>query len=566
MTNSTGNINHNWSIRLIQLLYFVGVRDICIASGSRSAPLTIAAETLVSNHFESQDPIELHGHFDERGLGFFALGIAKAKSKPVAVITTSGTAVANLLPAAIEANQTGVPLILITADRPDELLDCGANQAIRQKHIFGEQVQGNCSLPTPSSDLSPNVLASLLEPLLIHLGNGPIHINCPFRDPLYPDTPDNLYLPAQLKNPFTSDQFLKPAFDNINAAEQLNNIPRIESLIFVGAVNLDEAMQILKWAEQNNHMVVADISSNLRLLRHKNLLPYPELILASKTGKDWFTKVNQVIQFGGRLVSKRLHQWLGSIDSYYIISKGCHYLDPHRKALQIRCDVEFACERLKQIQPKIDLPSEIATMVEDLICQHFDNSYSEISINRVISRLVTEQTTMFIGNSLSIRWMDLLSVPNRNITQMFTNRGASGIDGLIATAAGINHTGKPVVLLLGDTSALHDLNSLALAAQCSHSMTIVVINNQGGSIFNLLPAALLPDINNRWFKCEHSWSFEHAAKMFDIEYHGVSELEEFQNTLLTSQSQKRTILIECRFEPDHATNVFKNFMNQAGEL
>jgi len=562
MTMSPTNINHNWSVRIIQLLYFAGVRDLCIAPGSRSAPLTIAAEIFVNNQPETQDPLILHGHFDERGLGFFALGIAKAKIRPVAVITTSGTAVANLLPATIEANQTTVPLILLTADRPEELLDCGANQAIRQTKLFGDHVQSTLNLPTPTEALNPDDLTSTLEPLFAMLSQGPIHINCPFRDPLYPNNLNELNQVTHIKNPFTDDPFTTPYFDLDKATNQLHSIPLAPGLVVVGRVNYEEALTILDWAEQQGHILVADISSSLRLLEHPCLLPYPELMLASISGQHWFNQANQVIQFGGRLVSKRLNSWLATRDGHFIISTGNHYLDPNKKAMQIQCELKLACDNLKHISVLDPPPSQITTAIEGLISQNFSTSFSEISANISISQSLSENTSVFIGNSLSIRWMDLLASRNNMMLPTFTNRGASGIDGLIATATGINEAGKDVLVVLGDTSALHDLNSLSLASRCSTSVCILVINNQGGSIFNLLPAAQYPEINKRWFKCQHPWSFEQAAKMFQIEYHHISDNDGLKDQIEASRKRRGATLIECHFEPDHATDIFKDFMKQ----
>ncbi len=174
------NLSLGWARLIIEELWRLGLRDLCFAPGSRSAPLTLAA----SQHGQ----LRCHSHFDERGLGFLALGLAKRSARPVALITTSGTAVANLYPAVVEARQSGIPLIVLSADRPPELIDCGANQAIPQVGIFAGYPVFSQNLPTPTSRISPRFLLGTLDQLWLTLAQnpGPAHLNCPFAEPLYP--------------------------------------------------------------------------------------------------------------------------------------------------------------------------------------------------------------------------------------------------------------------------------------------------------------------------------------------------------------------------------------------
>ncbi len=174
---SVSAFNRRWAAVILEALTRHGVQHICIAPGSRSTPLTLAAA-------ENRAFIH-HTHFDERGLGHLALGLAKASRQPVAVIVTSGTATANLYPALIEAGLTGEKLILLTADRPPELIDCGANQAIRQPGMFASHPAQTISLPRPSQDIPARWLVSTIDQALGALHAGGVHINCPFAEPLY---------------------------------------------------------------------------------------------------------------------------------------------------------------------------------------------------------------------------------------------------------------------------------------------------------------------------------------------------------------------------------------------
>ncbi|MWL73371.1 2-succinyl-5-enolpyruvyl-6-hydroxy-3-cyclohexene-1-carboxylic-acid synthase, partial [Escherichia coli] len=174
---SVSSFNRRWATVILEALTRHGVRHICIAPGSRSTPLTLAA---------ADNPAFIHHtHFDERGLGHLALGLAKASREPVAVIVTSGTAVANLYPALIEAGLTGEKLILLTADRPPELIDCGANQAIRQQAMFATHPTQTLSLPRPTRDIPARWLVSTVDNAVGSLRQGALHINCPFAEPLY---------------------------------------------------------------------------------------------------------------------------------------------------------------------------------------------------------------------------------------------------------------------------------------------------------------------------------------------------------------------------------------------
>jgi 2-succinyl-5-enolpyruvyl-6-hydroxy-3-cyclohexene-1-carboxylate synthase len=176
--NKTAELNLLWGTLILEELSRLGVQHVCMAPGSRSTPLTLAAA--------KQTKLKQHLHFDERGLGFMALGLAKASQAPVAIITTSGTAVANLYPAVIEAWLTRVPLIVLSGDRPPELIDCGANQAIIQPAIFAQYAK-QLNLPTPDLSIRPEALLSLLDEAVSNQSQ-PVHINCMYREPLYPST------------------------------------------------------------------------------------------------------------------------------------------------------------------------------------------------------------------------------------------------------------------------------------------------------------------------------------------------------------------------------------------
>lgn len=567
MPHSFSHVNEAWSFRLMQHLYVLGVRHICIAPGSRSAPLTLAAE----NYSKESPELQLHSHFDERGLAFFALGIAKSTRTPVAVITTSGTAVANLLPAVIEAFQTQVPLILLTADRPDELLNCGANQAIQQKNIFGKNVVAYSELPTPSKNLEPFDLDNKLLSVVQNLTMGPVHINCPFRDPLYG-------VPGLELEQIQQDKWrsaVSISISNRESDRDLDRKPNVKlssvqvnkdclSLVLIGNIPIEESLNILEWAEKNNLAVVADIASGLRQFNHPNILPYPELTLATASGFSWFQQFEQIIQFGGRFVGKRLNQWLGTSKAHYFIVN--HYdADPHHKAAHIKMSTPDFCEQYFSLSDSLsitDVSNKIEAAIDDVAVE-----FSEITLARTISKNLSAHFSLFAGNSLSIRWLDIFSKQTDRPRNIYCNRGASGIDGLIATGAGVETGTKTgTLLLIGDTSALHDLNSLALVSAMTSPFIIVIINNQGGGIFNLLPVNKIPETNKHFFRCEHVFDFKNAAQMFHIPYNKALNLLEFSQHLESGQLHQGTTIIECGFSSESATIQFREILDSLENL
>lgn len=277
---SASVFNRCWSKVILETLSRQGVSHFCIAPGSRSTPLTLEAIRLQENGRGT-----CHTHFDERGLGFFALGIAKASKKPVAVIVTSGTATANLYPAIIEARQTDVPLIILTADRPPELLECGANQAILQQNMFAQYPIASINLPRPSQNYSAQWLISVLDQACFRQKQGGvIHINVPFAEPLYNANNDEIDLHPWLSN---IQSWLTQNKNWIQHQEQHTEVithkywdqwRTKKGIIIVGRLPSEQAMGIAEWAENMGWIMITDIQSHV-----KPTLPYADIWLANQT-------------------------------------------------------------------------------------------------------------------------------------------------------------------------------------------------------------------------------------------------------------------------------------------
>ncbi|MUK47020.1 2-succinyl-5-enolpyruvyl-6-hydroxy-3-cyclohexene-1-carboxylic-acid synthase [Aliivibrio fischeri] len=519
-------LNQVWAELIIEELVRNGVKHICIAPGSRSTPLTLAA----SEHAL----LSIHTHFDERGLGFLALGIAKASNDPVAVIVTSGTAVANLLPSVAESGLTKEKLVLLTADRPVELINCGANQAINQQGIFSSHVCHSLQLPSPNQNVPAQWLLSRLDQacFIQQEQGGAIHINCPFPEPFYGKKDDSLlvdYLaPIQNWKADTSSYIQQtPYFSHVTLSPNWMQTARKKGVVIIGKVSLEEANCAAQLAKELGWPVLADPQSG-----YYSEWAHYDLWLQNSACFELLSEVECVLQFGARLVSKRLGAWLKNYQqAYYLIDSHSELLNESCHAhVRYRADISTWCQTHADSLADRDCVFDHAPSVHwseslkvasqnalalarSMACN--SETLSELSFALTVGQKANN-CDWFIGNSLIVRLLDMAGELNQK--DVYTNRGASGIDGLVATAVGVQLANdKPLLTLVGDTSLLYDLNSLALLKQATKPMVVVVMNNDGGGIFDLLP------VNEKkkddFYRMPHQLEFSHAAAMFGLSYH-----------------------------------------------
>lgn len=519
-------LNQVWAELIIEELVRNGVKHVCIAPGSRSTPLTLAA----SEHAL----LSIHTHFDERGLGFLALGLAKSSHEPVAVIVTSGTAVANLLPSVAESALTKEKLILLTADRPVELINCGANQAINQQGIFSSHVCHSLQLPSPTQNVPAQWLLSRLDQACFvqQEQGGAIHINCPFPEPFYGKKDEGLlvdYLaPIQHWKASTAVYIEQTSyFSHVTLSPHWMQTARKKGVVIIGNVSLEAANAAAHLAKELGWPVLADPQSG-----YYSEWAHYDLWLQNRACSDLLSSVECVLQFGARLVSKRLSAWLKAYsNTYYIIDPHHELLDEGFHAhVRYRADIATWCQRhteslsdrdclfdhapLVTWSDALKVASQNAlTLARSMACN--SEVFSELSFALTVGQKVAP-CDWFIGNSLIVRLLDMTGELNQK--RVYTNRGASGIDGLLATAVGVQlANNRPLLALLGDTSLLYDLNSLALLKQTTKPTVVVVINNDGGGIFDLLP------VNEKkkddFYRMPHHLEFSHAAAMFGLAYH-----------------------------------------------
>lgn len=541
--------NLDVAYRVLLHLYIRGARHFCVAPGSRSAPLVFALQTLHINY----PSIQIHSHFDERGMAFFGLGLCKATNSPVVLITTSGTAVANMFPAIIESSQTHIPLIALTADRPDELLDCGANQAIQQKFLFGSYPSHHVLLPAPDTSTTINQIDQLLGSLPQNLP-GPVHINCAFREPLY----------GHSKTPGNDWQTSLPALnDKVHLDSDLPTISTdSHPLIIIGNLPEQDSITALEWATACGYAVTCDLTSGISLSAGSKQSFNADLTLASKSGRSWIDQFSLIIQFGGYLTSKRLQTWLQEQkQDYWLVSPSGVKLDPGHHATHIYAPVQRCVNYWHKTAQ-----TGIATPVKPGLPPIPEWQWSELALASTLAAMPDRDCNLFIGNSLSVRWFNCFSQLSEKHLTVFTNRGASGIDGLIATAAGIAKANtRPVLAVIGDVSALHDLNSLALTNDIQSPLLVIIVNNSGGNIFNLLPAADHPEINSKFFRTDHSWHFEHSASQFNLSYHRPDSLEKLHQIISSQLVIRSGCVIECQFPPGEASSLYLAWQKSVAE-
>ena len=566
---STARLNTLWGRLLVEELSRCGVAFVCISPGSRSTPLTAA----VAGSGRIASAIWL----DERGAAFHALGHARATGRPAALICTSGTAVANYLPAVIEASQDGVPLIVVTADRPPELIDAGANQAIRQPGIFGDYLRWSFTLPAPDADISGRVVLSTVDQALHRaLGPpaGPVHIDCMFREPLEPvaDAPWPEDLPPrwrQGREPLTS-------YARAEAAPDAGSLDRVvaaltaarRGLLVIGSLALEsERAAATALAERLGWPVAADIRSGLRLGDGPaNRLAYIDQLLLSGRRRTAFVP-DVVLHLGGQPTSKRLTEALSALPDAVLISVQEHPFrrDPgHRIAYRLQADINRFCALLTaQLAPgstaaagawgaELHAASTLAgRAIDDFVAAA---PFGEIAAARIVSRAIPPGHGLFLGNSMPIRDMEMFADTAGPRPEIAANRGASGIDGVVSTAAGFAcGLGRPATLMIGDLSLLHDLTALIHLRALPQPLIIVVLNNGGGGIFHFLPIARHADLLDPWFTAPHDVDFAGLRGLFGIPCHRPATAAEFTAVYRAACASGASAIIEVR--TDRAANL-----------
>ncbi|MGR5237906.1 2-succinyl-5-enolpyruvyl-6-hydroxy-3-cyclohexene-1-carboxylic-acid synthase [Vibrio alfacsensis] len=560
MSTDQAVLNRIWSEAILLELSRFGVKHVCIAPGSRSTPLTL--EAAENPHFT------IHTHFDERGLGFMALGLAKASKEPVVVIVTSGTAVANLLPAIAEAKLTGEKLVVLTADRPVELVGCGANQAIDQIGIFSQHVCDSLNLPSPSLATPLNWLLTSVDEVMFtqRLKGSAVHINCAFPEPLYSNGGKRVYqsyldtVSGWRESDSTYCQRFMPL-----ASHSIPECGDKKGVVILGSLPLKEAQAAKRFAEQMGWPVLADPQSGV-----SSQWAYYDVWLQHAKFAEQLEPCDLIVQFGSRIISKRLNQWLEKQVScsqvgYWLISPRLerdnqshlpqsHWVaEPSDWIAQSPRRESHHTGWADKLAKDIELISQKS---KALFASDPQSELNEIALAIDVAKRA-QGVDLFMGNSLFVRLVDMFGQLNN--TEIFTNRGASGIDGLFATASGVQRArNNPMLMYIGDTSALYDTNSLALFTHTPQPTVIVITNNDGGAIFDMLPVPI--SHREKFYQMPHGYEFEHAAKQFGLQYCKPETLVEYQAVVTEHfTAGKGTLVVEVQTPANQATEHLRAF-------
>ncbi|MNR81189.1 2-succinyl-5-enolpyruvyl-6-hydroxy-3-cyclohexene-1-carboxylate synthase [compost metagenome] len=535
------NLNALWAETLMDALAQAGVAHVCLSPGSRSTPLSNAAYL--------NPELQTTVHLDERSAAFFALGVAKATGKPVALVCTSGTAAANYHPAVIEASLSRVPLIVLSADRPPELRQAGAAQTIDQIGLFGTSTRFFQDLPVPEPELS---LLQTLQAVARHavtqaIGHpaGPVHLNIPLRDPLPPIPKDEARM-AELAAELERDKasrltvpVLASAPTPLGAvllavADALAKSSR--PLIVAGpqAVGPDEATVVTRFAERFGIPVIADLASGLRFLNSPVVLSvadaYMKLELIAAQAPDL------VIQLGDLPTSKSLNLYLARHRAPTLaISPDRLRHDPEALVhATLDAPVGWAVDRLSELVPGMQVETSWTTRFQELDARTAEYyAATELPLESLATVAAVSALppggSVFFSNSMPIRYGETFLKDAAPGLRIHVSRGANGIDGIPSTAAGLAAgTDGPMLLVTGDLAFLHDVGGLAAARYAPRGMVIMLLNNDGGGIFNFLPISAFPQVFEPLFGTPHGLDLSHASKLFGWQHVTIRDAADVQ--------------------------------------
>ena len=501
-----------------------GLREVVLAPGSRSTPLAMAFYEAAR-----QQRLRLHVRIDERSASFTALGLAKASRLPVAVLCTSGTAAANFHPAVIEADESGVPLVVLTADRPAELRGIGANQAIDQIKLYGAAVRWFCEAGLPEARIGAarywRSLACQAWAYAagrvggLHQGSGPVHLNLPFREPLVPGGDDEW--PESLEGRPDGQPWTR--FADHDATPDVLDLPWTERGVVVCGDGDYDARALAELAGQAGWPVLAEPSSGARrgpgaLSAYQYLLATPEFVRAHQP--------DVIVSAGRPGLSRPQLAFLkdGSARRHVVVAQGPgRWADPQRAATDVATALRLtgAPDGAGSAGGWLDgwqRADEAARRAVDAVLDE-DESLTEPRLARDLATSLPDGALLWCGSSQPVRDIDC-ALPPRADLRVLASRGASGIDGTTSSAIGaaLAH-GGPAFAVIGDLTFLHDAAGLALGPdEPRPDLCLVVVNNDGGGIFSALEQAAFPGPFERLFGTPHGTSLDHLAAAFGLPY------------------------------------------------
>lgn len=550
---------------LAKICALKGVRTVVLSPGSRCAPLVIA--------FNRTKGIDCISVVDERSAAFYALGIAQQTLNPVALVCTSGSAALNYTPAIAEAFYQKIPLLILTADRPNEWIDQGENQSIQQFEMYKNYIKKSFQLPTQiveEKDLwfSDRIVSEAVNATKFP-DFGPVHINIPLREPLYNLEEDKDEAPKIIEFPFTKFTIDKDSLESLK--KQWNSSKK--KLIVVGGqkkyfskiekalknISKDESVIILKEAISNvyGENFIDTIDPLIEIITHQNLEKFtPDIILT----------------FGGGVVSKKLKFWLrkNNVSQHWHITKSFEHWDNFQSLSKvIQADADYILEAL--CTPSLKIVSEykkdwlrLNEKVKSFSKYYIKNiSFSDFKVFEFLIKNMPENCNLHLGNSTPVRYANLISFRPKDNFLINSNRGVSGIDGVSSTAAGasIAHPNQTTVCITGDIAFMYDINAL-WNKNLKANFKIIVINNSGGNIFKIIPGPDKLEELSKFFETHQEIEVYPLAKMHGFNYYKASNEKDLAQIFTKFIADNNApALLEIFTNNEESAAVLKNYFS-----
>lgn len=521
---SEPTLNQRWAATLVGALVGGGVRHAVIAPGSRSTPLALA--------FADRPDVKVWSVIDERSAAFFALGLSKSTGTPAVVVCTSGTAGAHFLPAIMEAAEGATPLVVLTADRPWELHGFGAPQTVPQVGMFGRYVRAAEALPVPD-EVGLTHLAAVTARLVNAAQSAPrgaVHFNVPFREPLA--SPDGAAGPVI--DPVVA-KYVPGAASSVASSELIAALSTARrGLIVCGPRERrdDFGARIHDLSERLRFPVIAEAASNARFGFPKAIAVADALLRNPRFAAEM--KPDVVLRFGGGLTAKEPQAWLDASGAkqFHFHDDGLPF-DPNHSATEFAHFFPSPPEGGEgQGEGRTQYLSRWQSAQQQVLAELArSRSFTEPHLASEFINALPEGSAVVLSSSMPIRDVDAFSVSSRRL-EVFTNRGVNGIDGVTSTALGVAAGAqRPTALLIGDVALLHDLTGWLIARRHALSLTVVVVNNDGGGIFHFLPVAERTPHFETLFGTPHGVDLANVAALAGAQHHRPVDLEQFGKTV-----------------------------------
>ena len=571
---NNAQISHLAASHFLEALLSLGVEHFCASPGFRNSPLIQAAALLKSKG------LKLSHHIDERGAAFFALGLSKSTGKAAVAFCTSGTALANYHPAVLEASYANIPLIVISADRPFEAIGTGANQSMRQENFFGGHVRTSVQIPALESLEQFSYLRfSAQKTFQAAMENrpGPVHVNMAFREPFLANEGDLHELPSMngaipkglsiAKT--TAPQELDTLEDFFKTASSF--------ALALGPAELPwkEIQELAAMAEKKNIPLLAEASSGACFTDSKALCS-PEALFRSRK-----ISPQKILRIGGPLTSKSFNGYLaenkcqelaldfpGEMRSPALNNTAFLGIPKNMWAVSVLTALEKILAPTKQQRDLFQQAQQAQSSLQKAMAAHLNEStplYTEWHLAQWLTQNLPSDSLLFLGNSMPIRDFDAVAgfFPKKNNVQVYANRGLSGIDGLLASAAGLALGSKKTSFaVIGDLSALYDSSALSLLNRLAKEISLCVIipNNGGGEIFNLVGTkdAAVP---RELFTTPQTVDFEKLFSAFSFPFVRTKNIQDLRSIAGSGGVQFVELLVDATRNKSIRKDFYTNLAN-----